>query len=118
MRLEAARDKELNKRKGLAWRTVVGFIWLASITVGAYYLTGWLFENQIISINFFYGNLYIPPTVEPQTIRLGLALVIVIAIQFFILIGYGMASPVGRSRPGKATAYTKDPDPLDNYYYR
>jgi hypothetical protein len=118
MRLEVHKDRQLAKRKGLVWRTVVGLVWLALVSVAAYYLTGWFIENQVVSLNFIYGNLLIPPTVKPETVRLGFTLVIVVAVQFFILVGYGLASPVGRQRPGKATAFSKDPDPLDKFYYR
>jgi len=118
MRLEVYKERELEKRKGLVWRTVIGAVWLALVSIVAYYLTGWIIDNQVVSLNFFYGNLSIPPSVKPETVRLGFTLTLVIAIQFFILVGYGLASPAGRRRPGKATAYSSDPDPLDKYYYR
>jgi hypothetical protein len=118
MRLELNKERELEKRKGLLGRTLAGIVWLSLISVAAYWLTGWFIENQVVSLNFFYGYLSIPTTIRPQIIRLGFTLTIVIAIQFFILVGYGFASPIGRRRPGEATAFSKDPDPLDNFYYR
>ena len=116
MRIEMKHDHELAKRKGNARRTVVAIGWIALCFVIAYFITEWLFNQEILNINFFYSRLLIPRTVDELFVRLGFMAVIVIVMQFFILIGFALSSPVGRMRPGRASAYSRDPDPDDHRY--
>ena len=46
MRLDAQKERELEKRKGFALRTIISVIWLAICIGGAYFLIDWLFEND------------------------------------------------------------------------
>ncbi|GMQ79565.1 MAG: hypothetical protein BMS9Abin02_2167 [Anaerolineae bacterium] len=116
MRIEMKRDRELAKRKGNARRTIVGIGWLALCFTVAYFLSEWLFEQEILDINFFYSRLLIPRTVNEIFVQIGFMAVIVILMQFLILIGYAFSSPIGRMRPGRASPYSRDPD-LDDHRY-
>ena len=113
MRIDIKHDAELAKRKGLPGRTIVATVWLIMGFVIAYFLTNWLFESELISPNFFYNQLFIPRTVDEGIIRVGLMATIVVAMQFFMLIGFAVASPTARARPGTPTPFAKDPDPYD-----
>jgi hypothetical protein len=116
MRLDMQREAEQMKRKGFARRTILAVIWLAICTVVAYFLVEWLLEIELISINFFYRRLQVPSTVDEIFIRIGLIILIVLIMQFFVLVGYAFFSPVGRRRPGDASPRSPDPDPFDDRY--
>lgn len=119
MRLERKRQAELAQRKGLAVRTIIAVIWFGLCFVAAYFIVNWLFESETVTLGFFYGRLHIPTSVSEGFIRAGLMVVIVLLIQFFVLLGYAFASPVGRIRPGDATLRSSEPDPnADQYDYR
>jgi hypothetical protein len=116
MRIEMKRDRELAKRKGNARRTIIGIAWIALCFAVAYFLSEWLFEQEILDINFFYSRLLIPRTVDEIFVQIGFMAVIVILMQFLILIGYAFSSPIGRMRPGRANPYSRDPD-IDDHRY-
>lgn len=116
MRLEHKRELEQARRKGLAIRTILGVLWLAFCFAVAYFATEWLIENNIISYNRIYTRLFIPRSVDQVFLQIGIMLLIVIFMQFFILIGYGIFSMAGRRRPGEASLYTTDPDPEEGIY--
>ncbi len=119
MRIERKRDAELAKRRGMALKTIIAVIWFGLCFVAAYYIVNWLFDSETLTLGFFYGRLHIPTSISEDFIRFGLMLVIVFLIQFFVLIGYAIASPTGRSRPGDPTLKSRDPDPnADRYDYR
>ena len=116
MRIDAQKDRELQKRKGFALRTILAVIWLA-ITIGiAYFLLDWLFENDYLSLGFYYGQLRIPPSIPEWAIMVGSMVVIIVIINFFVLLGYAFFSPTGRRRPGTAYMYSPDPDPDDRKF--
>lgn len=116
MRLDMKKDAELAKRKGTARKTILAVLWLALCVAVAYFITEWLFESGTITTGFFYNQLYIPSTVDELFIRIGFIVVLVIIMQFFVLLGYAFSSPQGRTRPGNATAYSKNPDPNEGKY--
>jgi len=116
MRIEMKRDRELAKRKGNARRTLVAILWIALCFGAAYLITEWLFDQEIVNMNFFYSKFMIPRSVDEFFVRLGFMAVIVIVMQFFILIGFAFSSPIGRMRPGRASAYSREPDPNDHRY--
>lgn len=116
MRLDAKRDRELARRKGLALRTVLAVIWLGICIVGTYYLVQYLFENEWLTMGFFRGRLFIPHEISDTAIIIGLVVVIVVIINFFVLLLYGLFSPTGRRRPGQPSMYSADPDPDDHKY--
>jgi hypothetical protein len=47
---------------------------------------------------------------------IGLMVVFVVIINFFVLLGYAVASPVGRRHPGTPSMYSQEPDPDDRKY--
>jgi hypothetical protein len=119
MRLERKKEAELAKRKGLAVRTILAVIWFGLCFVAAYFIVNWLFESETVTLSFFYYQLRIPTSVSEGFIRAGLMVFIVVLIQFFVLLGYAFASPIGRVRPGDATLRSQEPDPnADRYDYR
>ena len=116
MRLEHKREMEQASRKGLAKRTILGVIWLAFCFAVAYFATEWLVENGIISYNRLYTRLFIPRSVDQSILQLGIMFLIVIIMQFFILIGYGLFSAAGKRRPGEASLYSQEPDPEEDIF--
>jgi multisubunit Na+/H+ antiporter MnhB subunit len=116
MRLDAKHDRELARRKGLARRTILVVVWLAICFALAYLIANYLFDNEILSYSFFYNRLFIPPSVDQIFILIALMIVIVVIISFFVLIGYAIASPVGRRRPGTPSLHSADPDPDDHKF--
>lgn len=116
MRLDAKRDRELARRKGLAKRTIVAAVWLAICFGLAFLIMNYLFDNDLLSYNFFYSRLFIPREVSETAILIGSMIVIVIVINFFVLLGFGLASPAGRRRPGTPSMYSSEPDPDDQKY--
>ncbi len=113
MRLDAKRDRELARRKGLAWRTILAVTWLAICFGLAFLVMSYLFDNDLLSYNFFYSRLFIPREVSETALLIASMVVIVIIINFFVLVGFGLASPVGRRRPGTPSMHTTEPDPDD-----
>jgi len=116
MRLDAKRDRELAKRRGLALRTVLAVIWLALCIAAAYYVVSYLFQNDVLTFGFFRRRLLVPFSISDQAIVIGLMVVIVVAINFIVLVAYGLLSPAGRRRPGTPSMYSQDPDPDDHKY--
>ncbi|UCG24764.1 MAG: hypothetical protein JSW55_01845 [Chloroflexota bacterium] len=119
MRLDAKRDRELARRRGLAKRTILAVIWLAICFALAFLIMSYLFDNDLLSYNFFYSRLFIPSEVSETALLIASMVVIVIIINFFVLLGYGLASPAGRRRPGTPSMHSGEPDPDDqNFDYR
>ena len=119
MRLERQRDAELERRRGLALRTIIAVVWFGLCFIAAYYIVNWMFDSDTVSLGFFYHRLLIPTSVSEGVIKAGLMIIIVVLIQFFVLLGYAFASPIGRIRPGDASLRSPDPDPnVDRYDYR
>lgn len=117
MRIEMKRDAETAKRKGLANRTVFAVIALIVGFVLSYVVATYLFNNEILTYNFFYNQLFIPKTVSEDIIRFAVAFVMVFVLQFFAIIAYAIASPEARVRPGTPTAIAQDPDYYEVYNY-
>ena len=116
MRIEHKREVEQASRKGLAMRTILGVIWLVFCFIVAYFVTEWLVENDVISYNRIYTRLFIPRTVDQWILQLGIMVLIVIFMQFFVLIGYGLFSVAGKRRPGEASLYSSEPDPEEDIF--
>lgn len=114
MRLEKLREEEAAKRKGSAFKTIVQLIWLLLSFIAAYFLTQYLFEQQILSYNTIYRILAVSPRSLPQFVITGaIMLIIVFIMQMFLFLGFFFASPEGRRRPGQPSLYSRNPDPLD-----
>jgi hypothetical protein len=116
MRLDAQHDRELAKRKGLAKRTIIAFIWLAFCTLFAYYLADLLFENEYLDYRWFHSVLFVPWDWDNWIIFAGVVAFIVFVMNFILLIGYAFFSAAGRRRPGTASLYSSDPDPDDKRF--
>ena len=119
MRLDYKREKELERRKGLTWRTVLIVIWIAMCVTGAYFLTNWLFEIEALTYNIFYGRLRLPPSIPKVAIRITVMFILTVAMQVFLMIGFSISSPLGRERPGRPSLRSREPDPDDKkFHYR
>jgi len=116
MWIDKKRQVEAEQRKGLSSRTIVSVGVLVIGFVGAYLLTGWLFSSGTMSMDLFYTDLSIPATVSETTLRLGLVLLIVIALQFMAIMGFALANPEARKRSGHPTAIAQNPDFYDSQY--
>lgn len=116
MRLDAKREHEVEKRKGLTSRVIIIIIWLAFCFAAAYLFILWLVNESILRLGFFYNQLYIPRTVSEEIIILGAVVIVVVAINFFVIIGFALASSGGRRRPGTPSMYSSDPDPDDRKF--
>lgn len=116
MRLDDKHDRELARRKGLAGRTILIVVWLIICFALAFLISRYLFDNEILSYGYFYTRLFVPFEVPETAILIALMLVIVIIINFFVLIGFALASPTGRRRPGTPSLHSSDPDPDDHKY--
>jgi amino acid transporter len=116
MRLDAKREQELEKRKGLTQRTILAIAWLLLCFVVAYFIASWLFDTGAISMNFIRTRLLIPPAVGEDAILAATIFLIVLVMQFFVLVGFAFASPMGRRRPGTPTPYSTDPEPKSSHY--
>jgi hypothetical protein len=116
MRLDAQRERELEKRKGLATRTIIGLLWFGLCALLAYILADWLFANEYLTIRWFHAVLFVPWEWDDWIIVAGVVIAIVFAVNFLILVGYAFFSAVGRRRPGTASLYSADPDPDDHRY--
>lgn len=113
MRLEKKHEAELARRKGLTGRTLLASLWLFASFIVSYLLSSWLFQSETIGLDTFYMDLGIPETVDEIFIRLALAVLIFVFVQFLVLIGYAAFSPKARMRPGTPSAVTSNPDPYD-----
>ena len=116
MLIEKQRDAEQRRRKGQAVKTIIQVIWLAISFVGAYLFIQMLFDRSIISTTAF-GASWEPLGEIPSWVYEWVFIfLIVVGMQFVFILGFIIASPRGRQRTGKPTAYSHNPDPLDNQY--
>lgn len=116
MRLDAKRDRMLERRKGLALRTILSVTWLLLCFAGAYVLVTYLFDSEVITKHFIRVQLRIPYDVPDKAIVIALMIVLVVAINFVVLVVYSFFSAAGRRRPGTPSMYSADPD-LDDHKY-
>ena len=116
MRLDAKRERELSRRSGFARRTILAVVWLAISFGLAYLVVTMLIDNELLTYNFVYNRLFVPREIPTTAILIGLMVVVVIIMNFFVLVGYALVSPVGRRRPGTPSMYSQDPDPDDQKY--
>lgn len=113
MRIEKKHEAELEKRKGLTGRTILAALWLILSFSISYLFATWILSGDILSLDFFYQDVGISKSVSEVVIRIGLALVIFMIFQFFVLIGYAIASPKAKMRPGTPSTYSSEKDPYD-----
>lgn len=114
MRLDKLREAEVAKRQGSTGRTIIQAIWLIISFAIAYFVSQWLFDQNIVTYNFFYNQLYIPRAVPRWMVLGGFMLFLVIIMQFFVMFGFFIGTPQGRQKSGKASAFSRNPDPFDN----
>ena len=117
MRIDMKRQAEVSKRQGLASKTTLALLAFVIGFVIAYLATGYLFSAEILSVNFFYKELFIPDTVSEGVIRFAVALLLVFFLQFMAIMVYALASPSAKMRPGTPTAMAQDPDYYEVYTY-
>jgi hypothetical protein len=114
MRIDQRRNQELARRKGFARRTVVQSIWLLISAVATYFFVRYLMANDYLSYDVFYNRLLIPQWVPEWGILLALVLAGVILLQFFFFLAFALVRPEGRAQTGRATAFSRNRDPLDD----
>jgi ABC-type sugar transport system permease subunit len=116
MRLDKHKEYEVAKRQGFAKRTIIQTIWLLISGVISFFVLRWLFDTGYITYSFFYNTLGVPSSI-PQELLFGASILVLVAImQFFLILGFAFASPVGRQRPGTPSAYTRTVDPFADDY--
>lgn len=116
MRLEKKRDSELAQRKGMAIKTIVQVLWFGISAVAAYFVLNWLFTTGELSYDFFYNELAVPRSVPELGILAALIFIAVMIMQFFLVLGYVIASPQGRERTGNPSPYSTTYDPMQDDY--
>lgn len=116
MRLDRKKDSELAERKGLAVRTIIQTVWFVLSGLIAYVVLDYLFDTQQLTYDFFYSSLAIPRSVPEVAILGALVLIFVFFMQFFLILGYAIASPQGRERTGDPSPYSQTFDPMQDDY--
>lgn len=115
MRLEKKREAELAERKGAGKRTMLMLGWLAISGVAAYFLASYMFSSGILTYRELYNQLSLSPNdVPPWAVLGGVIVVLVIVFQFFVMVGFFIASPEGRRRTGDPSLSSTSNDPFDN----
>ena len=117
MRIEMKHEAELEKRKGLTWRTILAVLWLLGSFFASYLIAIWLFSEEYLSTASIYRSLMVPANISETVITLGTAFVIFLAIQFIVLILFALASPKAKRRTGVPRAESDDPDPYEKSSY-
>jgi hypothetical protein len=113
MRLDKKREEEIAQRKGMTGRTIIASIWLLISIVLSYFLLSYLIAQDYLSLNIFYQ--WGVPRAVPSWVFLILLILIVVGImQFFLFIGFMLASPEGRRRSGTPSLYSRTKDPFDD----
>lgn len=114
MKLEKKRDEEIAARKGMTGKTIVGFIWLAISAVLAYFLVTYLIDEKYISVRMFYEAGI--PRYVPSWVFIGAIMIfIVLLMQFFLVMGFMIASPEGRRRTGEPSLHSHTKEPFDDF---
>lgn len=116
MRLDRKRQAEQARRKGMTVRTIIQLLWLAISAILAYFAINWLFDSGQLSYQFFYEDLFIPRSVPEPLILAALIFIAVVFMQFFLVLGYAIASPQGRERTGNPSPYSSTYDPMQDDY--
>ncbi len=116
MRIDRIREAELNKRKGSSIRMIVQLIWLGLSTVGAYFLSNYIFANTELTIGFLRTNIFnfISPTLPEWVIQAVFVVFIVIVLQAVFFVGYAFGSPEGKVKTGMPRVDSRNPDPFDD----
>jgi hypothetical protein len=117
MRIDKLKEMEGKKRRGSTGRTLVQGIWLL-IAIGlAYAFTEYvLFGGGYVTPNMLRNYFLLPAQVPVWAMKAAIIFLLVVAIQFFLFLGFAIANPRGRTRTGKPNAYSDDLDPFDNPY--
>lgn len=116
MRLEKKREAEKAQRKGMTGRTIVQIVWFLISAALAYMAIDWLFASGQLTYEFFYNTLFVPRTIPHAAILGALVLIAVFIMQFFLVLGYAIASPQGRERTGQPSPYSSSYDPMQDEY--
>jgi hypothetical protein len=113
MRIEKKHEAELEQRKGLTRRTILASVWLIISFAISYLAAGLLIRGETLGLDFFYEEIGIPETISEVVMQIVVAFVIFLLIQFVVLIGFAIASPKAKMRPGTPSTYSSEPDPYD-----
>ncbi len=115
MRLEKRQQAELAKRKGLAGKTIIQFIWLSISFVVAYFVASYLFGSKILNLAGFYSIFGVNRNQVPSWVFIGLVMLgIVIVMQVILYMGFVFGSEEGRRPTGRPSIHSRVKDPNDN----
>jgi len=117
MRIEMKHEAELEKRKGLTWKTLLSVLWLFISFFASYQVAVWLFNEEYLTIASIYQSLRIPTNISETFVTLGTAFVIFLVFQFVVLILFAIVSPSARRKTGIPRADSDDPDPYEKSSY-
>jgi hypothetical protein len=115
MYIEKQREAELARRKGTTGRVIIQVVWLGLWVAAGYYLTNYLYSNELVTPNMIY-NVGIPRAIPEEVFFWAIVLFIVFVSQIFLTMGFAVGSASGRRRPGEASARAANPDPLDQQF--
>jgi hypothetical protein len=113
MRIDRLREEEARRRRGSTGRTIIQSIWLAISFAVAYFIVRYLYAQNVFSNNLFYVRYGLPRWIPEEAFFIVLMLIIVTMMQFLLIIGFMMGSPLGRTKSGTPTAISRNPDPFD-----
>lgn len=117
MRLEKKHQEELAKRKGMATKTIIQGIGLIISFAIAYFVTTYLFNQEILTYPMLYNALSIPRSVPEWAILGGLMVIIVFVMQFAMFVGFFLVNPEGRRRLGDPSLHSRNVDPYDQHFH-
>lgn len=118
MNLDKLRDAELDRRRGLACRTLMQVGWLAISAVLAVFVAWVLFTAELLRYELFYQELGLPAAVPAWVVFTAVVILLVLVMQFLLLLGFFIATPGAWRRTGRPSAAARNPDPLDDDYFR
>lgn len=113
MRLDKKKEEELARRKGSANKTLIQTVWLLISLAIAYVLTMYLFNQGTITADLLYRQ-GIPRSIPEWGLQLGVAILLTICMQIFLLLGFVFANPEGRRKLGEPTLVSRNKDAFDD----
>ena len=115
MNLEKKKEAELREREGMTGRTIIMVMAFIIAGVVAYFLTTYMFDQDILTYGMFYDTFSVTRAQVPEWVFLGVVVfLLVLVMMFFVIVGFAFASPDGRRKSGKPSMHSMNKDPLDN----
>lgn len=115
MKLQKKKERELAEREGAAKTTVIQGIWLLLSFAVAYFLFSYLDSSGILTTRALRAQMHVPGYIPDWGILAGAMLVFVMAAQIALAMGFFIASPAGRRKPGKGDLHSENRSLDDRY---